>query len=217
MTDQIKIMLVEDQPEYRDAIKLALDNTPDLHLVSMYGTAEKALLSLERSQPDIVLLDLHLLGMSGIDAIPKFRESAPNTRIIVLTNSNREKDVLAAISQGAAGYLLKCASLDQIIDGVHTVMQGGASLDPGVATLIMDRVPLVPSDENIQLSKRKLEILALIAEGLVKKEIADQLNISYSTVDSYVKDIYEALQVNNAPSAVNKAHRLGLFKGQGMG
>jgi DNA-binding NarL/FixJ family response regulator len=212
MENQINIMLVEDQPEYRDAIKLALDKTSDLKLVSMYGTAEKALLRLQRTQPDIILLDLNLLGMSGIDAIPKFRECAPGTHIIVLTNSNRESDILAAISQGAAGYLLKSASLKQIIDGIHTVMAGGASLDPSVAKLIMHHMPAAPSDEGIHLSKRKLEILALIADGFVKKEIADQLNISYSTVDSYVKDIYEALQVHNAPAAVNKAHRLGLFK-----
>lgn len=212
MSDQINIMLIEDQPEYRDVIKLAIDKTSELHLASMHGTAEKALLSLQRSQPDIILLDLNLFGMSGIDAIPKFRESAPNTHIIVLTNSNRESDILAAISEGAVGYLLKSARLKQIIDGIHTVMRGGASLDPSVAKLIMHNMPALPSDEGVHLSKRKLQILSLIAEGLVKKEIADQLNISYSTVDSYVKDIYETLQVNNAPSAVDKAHSLGLFK-----
>ena len=212
MKDPIKIMLVEDQPEYRDAIKLALDQTHDLRLASMYGTAEKALLSLERNQPDVILLDLHLLGMSGIDAIPKFRGAAPSTHIIVLTNSNRESDILAAISQGAAGYLLKSASLKHIIDGVHTVMQGGASLDPGVAKLILHNIPEASSDKGIHLSKRKLEILELIAEGFVKKQIADQLNITYSTVDSYVKEIYEILQVHNAPAAVDKAHRLGLFR-----
>lgn len=212
MTDEIKIMLVEDQPEYRDAIKLAIDKTSDLHLASMCGTAEKALLSLTKSPPDIILLDLNLLGMSGIDAIPKFRESSPSTPIIVLTNSNRQSDILAAISQGAAGYLLKCASLDQIIDGIHTVIGGGASLDPGVAKLIMHHMPKISSYKGIHLSKRKLEVLELIAEGFVKKQIADQLNISYSTVDSYVKDIYEILQVHNAPAAVDKAHRLGLFR-----
>ena len=212
MKDQIKIMLVEDQPDYRDAIKLALDKTSDLNLVSMYGTAEKAILSMERTQPDVILLDLHLLGMSGIDAIPKFRECSPDSHIIVLTNSNREGDILAAISHGAAGYLLKCASLKQIIEGIHTVMGGGASLDPGVAKLIMHHMPEISSDKGIHLSKRKLEVLELIAEGFVKKEIADQLNISYSTVDSYVKEIYEILQVHNAPAAVDKAHRLGLFR-----
>ena len=89
MTDEINIMLVEDQPEYRDVIKLAIDKTSDLHLASMYGTAEKALSSMQMSLPDVILLDLRLLGMSGIDAIPKFRESSPSTPIIVLTNSNR--------------------------------------------------------------------------------------------------------------------------------
>ncbi len=212
MTDEINIMLVEDQPEYRNVIKLAIDKTSDLYLASMYGTAEKALSSMQMSLPDVILLDLRLLGMSGIDAIPKFRESSPSTPIIVLTNSNRERDILAAISQGAAGYLLKCASLDQIIDGIHTVIGGGASLDPTVAKLIMHCVPKTLSDKGIHLSKRKLEILELIAEGFVKKQIADQLNISYSTVDSYVKDIYDILQVHNAPAAVDKAHRLGLFR-----
>jgi DNA-binding NarL/FixJ family response regulator len=212
MTDEINIMLVEDQPEYRDVIKLAIDKTSDLHLASMYGTAEKALSSMQMSLPDVILLDLRLLGMSGIDAIPKFRESSPSTPIIVLTNSNRERDILAAISHGAAGYLLKCASLDQIIEGIHTVMGGGASLDPSVAKLIMRNISDESVSETLSLSKRKMEVLSLLAEGLVKKEIADQLNIAYGTVDSYVKEIYEILQVHNAPAAVDKAHRLGLFR-----
>lgn len=212
MNHPIKIMLVEDQPEYRDAIKLAFNKTSSLHLISMHATAEKALLCLRRDQPDIILLDLNLLGMNGIDAIYKLRESAPNTKVIVLTSSMRENDIIAAISGGAAGYLLKCASLDQIIDGINIVMKGGASLDPKVAKMIMENIPAAPYRGKAPLSQRKLEILSLIAEGLVKKEIADRLNISYSTVDSYVKDIYEALQVNNAPSAVNKAHHLGLLR-----
>ena len=120
-------------------------------------------------------------------------------------------DILAAISQGAAGYLLKCASLDQIIDGIHSVMNGGASLDPSVAKLIMRNMPEVSSGRKIHLSQRKLQILSLIAEGFVKKEIADQLDIAYGTVDSYIREIYEELRVHNAPAAVNKAHRLGLF------
>ena len=122
--------------------------------------------------------------------------------------------MLRAISRGASGYLLKSSTLDQITEGIRSIMAGGASLDTGVARFILETLQTkLPKNEIEQvLTPRELEILTLLGEGLVKKEIADQLGISYTTVDTHVAHIYEKLEVRNAPSAVNKAHRLGLFK-----
>ena len=134
-------------------------------------------------------------------------------RIIILTQSDREQDVLRAIALGASGYLLKSATLDEITESIQTVMGGGAPLDKGVARFILESLQTrLPKDEDQpQLSDRELEIIQLLAEGLVKKEIASRLHIGYSTVDTHVAHIYEKLNVSNAPSAVNRAHRLGLF------
>ncbi|MDF7808054.1 response regulator transcription factor [Pontiellaceae bacterium B12219] len=218
MKRKIKIMLVEDSPAYRKVIESALKGDPDLTLISQFGTAEIALRSLQdrstRSVPDLILLDLNLPGMSGIEALPYFRKTIPDTKIIVLTQSNREADVLAAITAGTSGYLLKSNTLDQITEAVITVMEGGAMLDDKVAKFILDTLKKTTPKKatpHKALSPRELEILALIGEGLLKKEVAAQLGIGVKTVNTHVGHIFEKLEVNNAASAVNKAYRLGIF------
>ncbi|MGI9456167.1 MAG: response regulator [Aeoliella sp.] len=221
MNENVRIMLVEDNMEYRDAVRLALEQSQGVELTSQFGTAEIALRTLQNSspseQPDLVLLDLRLPGISGLDALPRFRQRAPNTKIIILTQSDREQDVLRAIALGASGYLLKSATLDEITESIQTVMGGGAPLDKGVARFILESLQtrLPKDEEQPQLSERELEIIQLLAEGFVKKEIASRLKIGYSTVDTHVAHIYEKLNVSNAPSAVNRAHRLGLFPPDG--
>ena len=218
MNRTIRVMLLEDNPEYSEVIKLALADIADMELVNQFGTSEIALrtlqnLSEEMSPPDLILLDLRLPGMDGLDAIPALRACVPDTKIIVLTQSTKEADVLRAISLGASGYLLKSATLDQLTDGIRTVINGGASLDAGVAKFILKSLQTrLPSSElNSLLSDRELEVLALLAEGYVKKEIAKRLDIGYTTVDTHVSRIYLKLNVNNAPAAVNKAHLMKLF------
>ncbi|MDA0350488.1 MAG: response regulator transcription factor [Verrucomicrobia bacterium] len=135
--------------------------------------------------------------------------------VIVLTQSDNKADILGAISLGATGYLLKSATVNQITEGIKTVMEGGASLDSGVANFILRTLRTMSSqtDEDLgkTLSVREQEILQLLAEGLVKKQIADKLQISITTVAYHVKHIYEKLHVQNAPAAVAKAFRIGIF------
>jgi DNA-binding NarL/FixJ family response regulator len=211
-----RIMLVEDNKEYREGITLIIKHTPGVELVSEFGTSEIALRNLQELstvKPDLILLDLRLPGMDGIESLPYFKSYAPDANIIILTQSNSEKDVLSAIKCGASGYLLKTASAEEIIEGIHTVMDGGASLDPSVAHFILKSLQqrLPNQSEEVTLSERELEVLKLLAEGFVKKEIADKLNIQYSTVDYHVGHIYEKLNVRNAPAAVNQGHKHGLF------
>lgn len=132
----------------------------------------------------------------------------PEAKIIVLTQSSRQQDVLRAISLGASGYLLKSATLDEITSGIRTVVAGGATLDADVARFILDslQTKLPEGTGEPLLTKRELEILSLLADGLVKKKIARQLNISYTTVDTYIGRIYTKLDVTNAASAVHEAH-----------
>lgn len=217
MIDSIGVMLVEDSPEYRDVIRLALAEETGIELTSQFGTAEIAIRTLQdpasRIAPDLILLDVRLPGMDGITAIPGFLDCSPNSKIIVLTQSNQERDVLRAIAAGASGYLLKSATLSDLTTGIRTVINGGATLDPGVARFVLQTLQKKLPDDQREglLSKRELEILALLAEGLVKKEIAKRLDIGYTTVDTHVSRIYLKLRVSNAPSAVNQAHRLNLF------
>ena len=213
----IRVMLVEDNKEYREGIGLILKHTPGINLASEFATSEVALRDLQdlsSKTPDVILLDLRLPGMDGLESLPYFRSYAPEAKVIILTQSDSEGDVLHAIKLGAAGYLLKSATAEEIIEGIRTVMDGGASLDPGVASFILKSLQVRLPDqqqENAPLSERELEVLEFLAKGLVKKEIADRLDIQYTTVDYHVSHIYGKLNVRNAPAAVDRGHKLGLL------
>ncbi len=209
-------MLVEDNKDYREVVNLAIEEEEDLEILDQYGTTEIALRdlqSLEKPRPNIILLDLRLPGMGGLDSIRYFKEYAPKAKIVILTQSDQEADVLRAILLGASGYLLKSARVKEIVDGIRLVHRGGATLDPSVAKFLLQNLQSRLPQENLDigLSDREMEILKLLSEGLVKKQIAQKLSIGYATVDTHVGHIYEKLHVNNAPSAVGKAYKLGLF------
>lgn len=213
----IRVMMVEDHPEYREGIALALELENDIELISTFGTAERALRHLQdrntTQKPEVILLDLNLPGITGLEAIPYFRVCLPSAQIIVLTQSDNESDVLAAISAGAVGYLLKSAPLDQITESIRTVMSGGAALDAKMAQYIMRKLKKTPPkpDADNQLSQREIEVLTLLGQGLLKKEISDKLGVSVPTVATHVRHIYEKLNVKNAAAAVTKAYRAGIL------
>lgn len=217
MKSPIRILLVEDHPTYRKVIEMALKNDPDMEMTGMFGAAEIALRSVQDLRrcnlPDVVLLDLNLPGMNGLEALPWFNKYTPKTNVIVLTQSDSEADVLRAIQNGAAGYLRKSSTINQIKDSIRTVVNGGSSLDGKVAKFILTTLKKNAPKPVMEttLSSRELEILTLIAEGLVKKEIGDRLDIRFSSVATYIRRIYKKLDVPNAPAAINKAYQTGLF------
>lgn len=217
MKSIIRVMMVEDHPEYREGIALALECEDDIALLSTFGTAERALRHLQDrhtpKKPDVILLDLNLPGITGLEALPYFRTCLPEAKVIILTQSDRETDVLAAISAGAAGYLLKSAPLNQITESIRTVMSGGAALDAKMANFILNSLKKAPPkpEAGNQLSQRELEVLTLLGQGLLKKEISDRLGVSIPTVATHVRHIYEKLNVQNAAAAITKAYRSGIL------
>lgn len=217
MNRKIRVMMVEDHPEYREIVELALGKEPDMELTRQFGTSERALRSLrdrdDGEPPDVILLDLHLPGMGGLEAVPHFGNEVPDARIIILTQSDREDDVLKAIMLGASGYLLKSSTVRQLTEGIRNVMAGGASLDAKLAKFVLKtlKTKLPPSEIEHLLSKRELEVLSMLAEGRVKKEIAERLHISLTTVVSHVAHIYDKLNAPNAPAAIARAFQLGIL------
>lgn len=217
MSISIRVMLVEDNPQYREIIEIALLEEPNIELVAQFGAVEVALHSLREESfsenVDIMLLDVRLPGMSGVDAIAQIKEVAPRLKIIMLTQSDMEADVIRAIQSGAEGYLLKSVSIKEITQGIQTVVEGGAPLEPSIAKFVMQamRGERPKAKLDIQLTPREKDILELLSNGLAKKQIAGELNISAHTVGEYVKNIYTKLKVQNAPAAVAKAYKSGLF------
>lgn len=217
MKTKIKIILVEDDPEYRYVIKFAFRNDLKLELISQFATAEQALRSFQNPSkkilPDVVLLDVNLPGISGLDALAEFTKLSPELKVIVLTQSEREADILRAIKLGALGYLLKSASIQEIRSGIQNVMEGGSPLDPKMAKYILnsfkDRDSKSQNDSD--LSEREIEVLSYIAQGCARKNICDKLQISIKTVDNHIAHIFEKLNVANAPSAIDKAYKTGIF------
>ncbi|WPJ96618.1 response regulator transcription factor [Coraliomargarita algicola] len=218
MTKKHQIMLIEDNQEFRSVLEFSLSGESDMEIGRQCSSAEFALRVLENDSaakaPTLILLDLNLTGMTGLEALPALKEMAPQTPIIILSQSNRETDVLTAIAKGASGYLLKSSTVDQIIDAIREVIAGGSSLDPKVASYLLKQIRAHAPDDDVNtiLTTREREVLEQLAEGYVKKEISDKLGISYRTVDTHIRHIYEKLHVNNGPAAVNVAHKLGLFQ-----
>lgn len=217
MEDDIKLILIEDHPDYRDVIKIALNKEQKMQLTHSFGYAERAIRHLEHcphsERPHVVLLDLKLPGISGLQAIPWIQKATPNTKIIIISQSDQEADVLKAIQLGVSSYLLKTSSIEQIVECITSVVKGRVNIDPGIAHHILNSVQQnTPQDLLAKpLSARELQILKLLATGLLKKEISDQLDISLNTVAKHIGNIYEKLQVKNAPSAVSKAYRSGIL------
>lgn len=212
-----QIMLVEDHAAYREVIARILKREASMELSSEFSSAEFALRELENSKdkkkPDLILLDLNLSGMSGLEAIPWFKQYSPDSKIIILTQSDASADILKAIQAGAAGYLLKSSRADQISEGLRTVLDGGAVLDTKLAHFILDTMKSKLPKETlpIALSEREMEILKLIADGMAKKVIAAELGIRETTIIYHTKHIYQKLDAVNAPAAISKAYRAGIL------
>jgi len=218
MKKSTNIIMVEDHPEYREIVEMAISRQDDMQLTDQFGTAERALQHLQigrlDAMPDVILLDLNLPGMGGLEALEEIPKVAPDAKIIILTQSDQEDDVLNAIMLGASGYLLKSSTVGQIVEGIKLVKQGGASLDSRIARFVIDSLKTkLPHHELEQmLSEREIQVLELLADGLVKKQIALKLGIGVTTVVSHVGHIYNKLEASNAPSAIAKGFKLGILQ-----
>jgi DNA-binding NarL/FixJ family response regulator len=205
----IRVLVVDDHPVVREGLEAILEDDPEFEVAGSVGSAEDAIAAAARSSPDVVLLDLELPGMSGVDAIPKIAEGAPDARVIILTAYDTEDRILGAIRAGARGYLLKGASAEEIARAIRAVHAGESFLAPRVAAKVLTQVR-TPRRSTV-LSARERAVLRLVADGRSTKQIADTLGISERTVKFHVRSIMNKLGAETRAQAVAKAGRRGLL------
>lgn len=201
---KLRVGIVEDDDEIRNALALLVRGTTGLECVGVYPNCEVALAEVTASPPDVLLLDIGLPGISGLDALPRFRAAAPQTDIVMLTIRDDDEAVFLALERGASGYLLKTTAPARIVEAVTEARNGGAPMSPSIARRVAEsfrRSTATP------LSPRENEILLLLCEGHSYKTIAAQLYLSVETVHSHLKSIYRKLEVDSKSGAVAKALR----------
>lgn len=203
----ITLAIVEDLDEVRDGLKNFIALNSEFKILDTFKTAEEALYELPRLQPDIVIMDINLPGMNGIECIRLVKDKSPDTQFMMFTVYENDDKVFEALKAGASGYLLKNTGLLQLIESLKELYNGGSPMSANIArklvTVFRDKEKETAHIEA--LSKRENEILQLLAKGLLYKEIAEQLAISVSTVRQHIHHIYEKLHVQNRTEAINKA------------
>jgi DNA-binding NarL/FixJ family response regulator len=204
----IRVLIVDDHPVVRDGLRGVLDGEPDIEVVGEAGHGAEALARVAVEPVDVVLMDLRMPTMGGVEAIGELRRSAPSVRVLVLTTFDTDRDVLPAIEAGATGYLLKDTPRDELLRAVRAAYRGEAVLSPAVAGRLMGQVRAPAEDA---LSARELEVLRLVAAGHTNREAARLLFISEATVKTHLLHIYEKLGVRDRASAVAAGYQRGLL------
>ncbi len=203
----ISIAIVEDLDVVRNGLKDFISLSTDFLVVGSFKTGEEALQKLPQINPDIVIMDINLPGMNGIECIRQVKDKSPSTQFMMFTVYENDDKVFEALKAGASGYLLKNTGLLQIAESVKELHEGGSPMSANIArkmvNLFRDTDKKTPFLDL--LSNREKEILQLLAKGLLYKEIAEQLNITTGTVRIHIHKIYEKLHVQNRTEAINKA------------
>ena len=202
----IKVSIVEDNDQLRNTLTRVLDRSEGFECLSSYGSAEAALEDLPEKKPDVVLMDINLPGMNGVECARKLKQAAPQIQIMMLTVYEDTENIFNALAAGASGYLLKRTATAELLESIREVHRGGSPMTAHIARKVVQSFqrPVATNEQTEDLSPREREVLDHLSQGFLYKEIAEKLGISYETVHTYVRRIYEKLQVRTRTEAVAK-------------
>jgi DNA-binding NarL/FixJ family response regulator len=202
----ITLAIVDDLSEVREGLKQFISLNPEFDVLDTFSTAEEALYELPNLKPDIVIMDISLPGMNGIECIRLVKDKSPGTQFMMFTVYENDEKVFEALKAGASGYLLKNTGLVQMIEALKELQNGGSPMSANIArklvTLFREKEKDAPQLEV--LTKREYELLQLLSKGLLYKEISALLNITMNTVKQHIHNVYEKLHVQNRTEALNK-------------
>lgn len=201
----ISISIVEDNEKLRGTLARVLNRADGFRCVSQYPSAEDALKDLPNVKPDVVLMDINLPGMNGVECVRQLKKILPQILVMMLTVYEDTDNIFDALSAGASGYLLKRTTGPELLDAIREVQRGGSPMTTHIARKVVQSFQKnAPTQPAENLSEREQQVLDLLSKGLMYKEIADKLQISYETVHTYIRRIYEKLQVRTRTEAVAK-------------
>jgi DNA-binding NarL/FixJ family response regulator len=203
----ITVSIVEDQDPLRETIVKVLNRADGFMCVSHYGNAEDALKGLAHDKPQVVLMDINLPGINGVECVRQLKQLLPETQVMMLTAYEDTDNIFKSLEAGATGYMLKRTPRAELLEAIKEVHQGGSPMSAHIARKVVASFtkpasPVSSATEN--LSEREQQVLDCLAQGLIYKEIAEKLGISYETVHTYIRRIYEKLQVRTRTEAVAK-------------
>jgi DNA-binding NarL/FixJ family response regulator len=207
----IRISIVEDNEQLRLTLAKVIGRTEGFECVGQHATAEAALENIPHEKPDVVLMDINLPGMNGVECVRKVKQLVPQTQVMMLTAYEDTENIFNSLAAGASGYMLKRTPRAELLDAIREVQRGGSPMSTHIARLVVQsfqRPVTAPVNEVTEdLSAREQEVLDLLSQGCMYKEIADKLGISFETVRTYIRRIYEKLHVRTRTEAVAKALR----------
>jgi DNA-binding NarL/FixJ family response regulator len=200
------VSIVDDEADLREHIAGYLSAAGDIRCKSAYATAEEALEHLPQDRPDVVLMDINLGGMDGIECVRRLKTQMPEAQVLMLTVFEDTEKIFRALSAGASGYLLKRMSPKKLIEAIAEVRDGGSPMSAPIARKVVQSFQATPArgDDSVALSQREHSVINGLAQGLAYKQIADELGVSIHTVRNYIRRIYEKLHVQSRSEAVAK-------------
>jgi len=214
MTESIRVLIVDDHPIVRQGLATVLAQQEDIAVVGQAANGVEAVAQARELLPDIILMDLQMPEMDGVEAITKILADELDTHIIILTTFATDDYIFRGIEAGARGYLLKDSPPDEVVKAIRTVHRGDSLIEPRVASRLLDRLGQLshpPPPESV-LSKREIEVLQIMSTGAANKEIASQLVIGQSTVKTHIVRIFSKLGVNGRTEAVSEAVKKGIIQ-----
>ena len=217
-TTTIRLLIADDQRLMRDGLRTILELEEDFDVVGEAENGEVALQKFAELSPDVVLMDIRMPVMDGVEAIRRLRAHSPDAKVIILTTFDDDAHVFDGLRAGALGYLLKDVSGDELADAIRTVAGGGALIDPSVTRKVVAEFMRMPERKPVEnaaldeaLSERELDVLRLVADGLSNREIADSLHLAEGTVKNYVSNILGKIGARDRTQAALRARELGLL------